>query len=90
MPFYDYICEFCGYKFEKSFVIARRHEPRSWTCPKCQEPEGFVLQIGAPIFSDPIALGLRKPHSGVTNRLKQIKKDYGDNAGESLKGSRYT
>ena len=46
MPFYDYLCEFCGYKFEKNLSIAHRHDPRAWTCPKCHEPECFVLQIG--------------------------------------------
>ena len=89
MPFYDYICEFCGYKFEKSFIIARRHEPRSWTCPKCQEPECFVLQIGTPGFSDPVQLGIRKPDKDVVGRINQIKKEHGDRAGKSLKDFRW-
>tara|TARA_B100000809_G_scaffold7337_2_gene7265 strand:- start:8052 stop:8321 length:270 start_codon:yes stop_codon:yes gene_type:complete len=89
MPFYDYTCEFCGYKFEKSLTIARRHEPRAWTCPKCHEPECFVLQIGAPGFADPVQLGIRKPQKDVINRINEIKKNQGHMAGDSLKNFRW-
>ena len=85
MPFYDYICEFCGYDFEKNLTIARRHEPRAWTCPKCHEPECFILQIGAPGYTDPVSLGIRKPDRDVVTRLNEIKKNYGNQAGKHLK-----
>jgi putative FmdB family regulatory protein len=85
MPFYDYICEFCGHEFEKNLSIAHRHDPKSWTCPECHEPECFILKIGTPGFADPVSLGIRKPDRDVVNRLNKIKKDYGNRAGKHLK-----
>ena len=75
MPFYDYTCDFCGYQFEKSLPIVKRHDPRSWTCPECHEPECFILQIGTPSFADPVSLSVRRPPAHVEDRLKQIAKD---------------
>ena len=41
MPTYDFTCDSCSHKFEKTLMISERDQPISEPCPKCQK-EGEV------------------------------------------------
>ena len=75
MPNYEYECKICSHLFDHILSVAKRFDPRSWTCPECHEPECFILLIGTPSFADPVSLSVRRPPAHVEDRLKQIAKD---------------
>lgn len=85
MPFYDYICNECDHTWEEQRTVAGRNVPRYNPCPNCGTSEKIRLVIGTPGFADPVQLGIRKPDRDVVNRLNEIKKNYGNQAGKSLK-----
>lgn len=77
MPFYDYQCSKCNHTFNKMQKIADRNLPTTEPCPKCSEADSIELQIGAPILSDSIRMGLMKPPEGFREVLRQIDKNAG-------------
>ena len=85
MPFYDYICNECDQTWEEQRTVASRNVPRYNPCPNCGTSEDIKLVIGTPGFADPVQLGIRKPDRDVVNRLNEIKKNYGNQAGKSLR-----
>jgi len=48
MPFYEYICNKCHKKFEKSLIISDRYTPEKEVCPSCGGKKCVVYIIGAP------------------------------------------
>ena len=76
MPTYDYICDSCGYEFEKFLTISRRAEPTEEPCSKC----GALIRIkpATPLFAyDNIKTGSNgKVDRGFRDRMIDIKKSH--------------
>lgn len=86
MPYYDYACGACEGRFNKFQKIADRKLPESEPCPHCAvEGQISMLILGAPIASDSIRLGLKKPDSGFKEVIQKI---HNGVAGSTLNKSR--
>lgn len=86
MPYYDYGCSSCENRFNKFNKIDNRKLPEDEPCPHCGTNGSVSLLIlGAPIPSDSIRLGLKKPDSGFKEVIQKI---HNGVAGSTLNKSR--
>ena len=77
MPTYEYYCESCNHKFEKSLKIAERENPEKECCPNCKKntvKQGFFTP---PVIADPVTLGVKKPDKGFQEAISRIKEKTG-------------
>ncbi len=74
MPFYDYKCHECDYKFEKRLRMDDRNTPELNPCPNCNKL-GVTLQVTCHFERmAPQDLGRVKPDSDWRNFLTELKK----------------
>jgi len=83
MPNYEYECKICSHLFDHILSVAKRFDPRSWTCPNCKQAECLDLKIGASNLSYS-TFGRAQPPREVINRLKTIGKETKDLTGHEM------
>jgi len=73
MPYYDYVCEKCGHRFEENLKIAERDIPTKQSC-KLEDCEGKVnMSFSTPHIGDPWHHAGKKVDEGFKDKLRDIK-----------------
>jgi putative FmdB family regulatory protein len=85
LPYYDYSCDGCGYKFEKFLSISKCDEPTTEPCPVCSGTQLVTKDACAPGIGDSVRLGITKPPADFQKYvLGRIKASVpGNNIGKS-------
>ena len=80
MPTYTYHCKSCDHEWEEVLSIANMRTPLDEPCVSCNKPGELEMIMGAPKICDPARLGLLKPRSDFTERMREIKKSIPKNS----------
>lgn len=73
MPVYQYQCKNCSHSFEEMHSISNREIPINSSCSSCGEKQLYIV-LSPIIWADSYRMGITKPRSDFTERIKQIQK----------------